>query len=316
MARPLVDWNSVETSDYVNIGTHRLHLTAFGPSRKPGDAAVLLIPGVTSSITGWAAVQRQLAQFIRVYSYDRTGYGESDTDTQEPTATIIAHELDLLLRNAQVAPPFIIVGHSWGGIISREFLALRPDSIAGMVFVDANQEHTLEVLDWRVLANSPVLSGVDHAKVIDLESSHKLTNQEWEILKEAEATEKHQKQAALEFAQYAPSFPVMASKGQLEQEFPILGSRPVCVIKGDNWEDWRKLFRAGVEMGNGNKSERAAFENVLQNIDEKDRDLQRGILKLSSRQKYFEVPLSGHNVHLTAPEAIVSGIKWVVDSIE
>ena len=316
MTEPSIDWNTGERSEFVDIGTHRLRLTALGCSRNPCDPAVLIIPGLGSSITSWAAVRRQLAQFIRVYSYDRSGYGESDLSTETPTSTTIAYELDLLLRKARVAPPFIVVAHSWGGILSREFLAVRPDYVTGMVFVEANQEQTLARLDWRLLANSPILTGVDRAKVLKTDSSHKLTVEEWEVYQAAEATEKHQKQAALEYEQYPHSFPVLAAKSQLKRDPPILGSRPVCVIKGDNGRDFQELFRAGIEIGNGNESERAAFKDILSTWDENDQALQMGNLKLSSRQNYFQVPLSGHHLQLTAPDGIVRGVKWVVENIK
>lgn len=316
MIEPLTDWNNGERSELVDIiGTHKLHITAFGSPRKPGDPAVLIIPGLGSSITSWAAVRRQVAQFIRVYCYDRSGFGESDPSSEAPTSTTIAYELDLLLRKADIAPPFILVAHSWGGVLSRELLDLRPDDIAGMVFVEANQEHTLTVLDWRSLANSPVLTGIDSVKVLNIENLHQLTKEEWEIYQASEATAKHQKQAALEYEQYPKSFPVLGAKSQLERNPPILGSNPICAIKGDNGRDFLKLFHAGIETGNGNENERAAFEDVLSTWDEKDKALQMGNLKLSSRQHYFEVPLSGHHLQLTAPDKIVTGVKWVVENM-
>jgi len=316
MVQRWIDWNTDTGSELVDIGTHKLHIACLGPPRKLGDPAVLIVPGLGSSITGWAAVRRQLAQVIRVYSYDRTGYGESDTGIEAPSSIMIAHELDLLLRKAQISPPLIVVAHSWGGILSREFLALRSGDVAGMVFVEANQEHTLDILDWRLLANSPVLTGVDRDKVHNIENLHKLNKEEWEIYQTTEASDKHQKQAALEYEQYPKSFPVLEAKSQLEQQPPILRSRPVCVIKGDNGRDFQKLFQAGIEKGNGSESERVAFEDVLTTWDVKDQALQRGNLKLSSRQKYFEVPFSGHNLQLTAPDAVVSGVKWVIENIE
>lgn len=309
-------WDVVNKSGLVNIGTHSLWLNARGPSRAAGDPAVIIIQGLGISVTGWVVVERLLTPFIRVFSYDRTGYGSSDSSSELPTAAIIVQELDQLLTSAVIPPPYIVVAHSWGGVLSREFLELRSKDVAGMVFVEANQEHTLEVLDWRILSNSPVLDGVDRNNVTGISQSHALTEEEWKIYQATEASEKHQKQLALEYEQYPKSFPVLATKHQLQRHPPVLGARPVCVIKGDNGKDFEKLYAAGVVLGNGNATERAAYLDMLRTWNTKDRELQSGNFGLSSAHHYFEVPDSGHNVQLKYPERIVDGVKWVVDRLQ
>lgn len=312
------DWNIGQKAAAVNIGSHNLFLYARGTDRKPGDPAVIIMQGLGSSITGWEAVQQHLSLFIRVFSYDRTGYGQSDISTETPSSTQIAHELDLLLQHAHIPPPFILVAHSWAGILSRELLALRAADVAGIVFVEANQEHTLEILDWRILSNSPVLQNVDRLTATVLLQSQKLTAAEWKIYQDTEATEKHQKQAALEFEQYQASFPVLAAKAQLQQVPLLLADRPVCAIRGDNGKDFQKLYEAGVALGNGNETERAAFRKMVEGWNTRDRELQKGNLGLTDirLRHYFEVPNSGHNVQLTSPDSIVAGVNWVLETLE
>jgi pimeloyl-ACP methyl ester carboxylesterase len=90
---------------------------------------VVIIPGLASSTTGWATVRRGLTSFVRVLQYQRSGYGESDPSPKVPTAVNIAQDLDSVLTKADLHPPFLLVVHSWGGIISREFFALRPEEV-------------------------------------------------------------------------------------------------------------------------------------------------------------------------------------------
>jgi len=309
-----IDWNSGDKSGLVYIGTHSLWLHANGPSRKENEPAVIIVQGLGASIMGWVAVRRNLAPFVRVYAYDRAGFGDSDVSPNPPKSTTIAQELHTLLRHANIPPPYILVAHSWGGILSREFLALCQRDVIGMVFIEANQEHTLEVLDWREVAFSPVLAGVDRAETTGILHSHKLTQEEWELYEQAGKSEKHQKQATLEFELYEESFSTLGEKRQLSMVPPLLRDRPVYVIRGDNGGDFQKLYDAGVKMGNGNSGEREQFQAILQTWDEKDRALQKGHLALSNTNHYTEVSDAGHDLQLTAPRAIADGVKWVINN--
>jgi pimeloyl-ACP methyl ester carboxylesterase len=188
MVPPLaIDWSKGRRSGLVSIGrastslkdpspmneelpmTH-LCLYSRGPDRKKEEPVVIIITGLASSSKGWTVVQDHLRYWdIRSYSYDRAGYGGSTTSQDRPTATTIAAELDALLRNAKIDPPYILVAHSWGGIIAREFLCLRLADVAGIVFVDANTENTLKKLDWRDPNLWAVAEGLDYFKVTGLE---------------------------------------------------------------------------------------------------------------------------------------------------
>lgn len=307
-----LDWNIGENSGLVSIGTHNLWLSVCGPDRKDSEPLVIIIPGLANNTTSWAAVRRGLVTSTRVLQYDRSGYGKSEISPAKPTATTIATELSLLLKVANLQPPYVVVAHSWGGILSREFLALRPEDVVGMVFIEANQERTLEVLDWRLLAQSSLLAGINYLDATGISETHKLTNEEWHVYQETQSTESHQRQAALEIAEYASSFPTLKAKSQLHRKPSFLGDRPVCVIRGNNKADFEKLLKAGLACGNGNDAEQATFEGMLSTWDEKDESLQSEILSLSSCTRYIETKNSGHNVQLTEPDIIVEGVNWVL----
>lgn len=307
-----VDWDTGEKSGRASIGSYKLWLSVHGPDRKAGEPLVIIIPGLANSTTSWAAVRRGIATSARVLQYERSGYGKSDVSTAKPTATTIAQELSLLLGSANLHPPYVVVAHSWGGILSREFLALHPEDVIGMVFVEANQERTLEVLDWRQLAQSSLLAGVNGLDATGLSRNHKLTDEEWRIYQDTQSTESHQRQAALEIAEYADSFPVLKAKSQLQRQPPFLGDHPVCVIKGNNKADFEKLLKAGLTQGNGDSAKQAAFEEILSTWDEKDESLQSEILSLSSYTRYTETKNSGHNVQLSEPDLIVESVCWVL----
>jgi Alpha/beta hydrolase family len=96
----------------VDIGGYRLHLYYTGE----GSPAVILEAGGGNPWLSWYKVQPQAAQFTQVCSYDRAGLGWSDPSPKPRTTKVTAEELHTLLHNAGIAGPFVLVGHSLGGI--------------------------------------------------------------------------------------------------------------------------------------------------------------------------------------------------------
>ena len=101
-----------------------------------GSPTVLLESGFGAAASAWSLVQPQLARSTRVCSYDRAGYGFSEPGPMPRDGAAIARDLDQALRAAGVRGPFIVVGHSAGGLYGRLFAARRPRDIVGLVLVD------------------------------------------------------------------------------------------------------------------------------------------------------------------------------------
>jgi pimeloyl-ACP methyl ester carboxylesterase len=119
---------------------------AAGPPRKPTDPAVIIITGLGQHSRYWAGVLREISSFARVYSYDRSGYGKSKASPNPGrVASVLGLEAQQLLQAANVKGPYIVIAHSYGGIISREFLTLEKENIVGMVFIDAVSEFSCKV---------------------------------------------------------------------------------------------------------------------------------------------------------------------------
>jgi pimeloyl-ACP methyl ester carboxylesterase len=116
----------------VDVGTHRLHLLEEGR----GSPTIVLEAGLMSTVLGWSETQSALAQSFRVVSYDRAGLGWSDAGPMPRTAERIVDELHSLLERAAIPPPYVLVGHSFGGLTMPLFAARFPEETAGMVLVD------------------------------------------------------------------------------------------------------------------------------------------------------------------------------------
>jgi len=117
----------------VDLGTHRLHLYETGS----GTPTVLLEAGLMSTVLSWMELQQELAKSLRVVSYDRAGLGWSELGPMPRTADRIVDDLHLALDKAGIAPPYVLVGHSFGGLTMPLFAARYPDEVAGMVLIDA-----------------------------------------------------------------------------------------------------------------------------------------------------------------------------------
>lgn len=118
----------------VEVGGGKMHIDCIGE----GSPTVILESGLGNSYVSWRKVQPQIAKITRVCSYDRQGLGFSDPSPRPRTSTVIAEELHQLLRAADVAPPYVLVGHSMGGYDVRLYASLYRSDVVGMVLVDAS----------------------------------------------------------------------------------------------------------------------------------------------------------------------------------
>jgi pimeloyl-ACP methyl ester carboxylesterase len=116
----------------VDIGGRWLHMNVLGQ----GSPVVILEAGIAASSLSWALVAKQVAEFTTVVTYDRAGFGWSAPAPHLCTALDSARDLALLLDKAEIRGPFVLVGHSFGGLIVRVFEQEYPGRVAGLVLVD------------------------------------------------------------------------------------------------------------------------------------------------------------------------------------
>lgn len=97
---------------------------------------VLFESGIGATNLNWRHVQQRVSHFARTASYDRSGLGFSSPSRTPRTPKNIATELHELLQRAKIKPPYILVGHSFGGLVMRRFALLYPEEVSGIVLVD------------------------------------------------------------------------------------------------------------------------------------------------------------------------------------
>jgi pimeloyl-ACP methyl ester carboxylesterase len=125
----------------VDVGGRKLSFSCRGTDAP----TVVLETGLGAESDEWAAVEQGVAPCARVFRYDRGGRGRSDRAPLPRTAHDMVHDLHVLLRRAAVPGPYLLVGHSFGGLLARLFTHMHRSEVAGLVLVDSLHEDQFEI---------------------------------------------------------------------------------------------------------------------------------------------------------------------------
>jgi hypothetical protein len=132
--------------------------------------------------------------------------------------------------------------------------------------------------------------GVDPYSAWGIEAEHKLTKEESDAFRAAEATEKYNLIAHKEdFENYIPSFKTLRKK-ELSKKQPLVGDKPVYVIVGTRSRDWSGLYKAGVAKGNGTEEQRSYVRELIKTVDAKNEGLTREFLNCLQRATLSSPP--------------------------
>jgi len=117
---------------YVNIDRQKFRIKEYGK----GDITVIFESGMSDSIEAWQSIPDSVAMFANVFLYDRAGIGKSGISGQERTIPNMVYELHAILEHDSVNPPYVLVGHSLGGFITRYFINQYPGEVKGLLLLD------------------------------------------------------------------------------------------------------------------------------------------------------------------------------------
>ncbi|KAM0473133.1 hypothetical protein ACHAP7_008360 [Fusarium lateritium] len=302
----------------VDLGSYKLEMTIHGPPRRAHNPMVVIIPDIGSSIKEWTAVTRALADSTSVLNYERAGYGQSEPAPESDSRSTeeIAMELHTLLKIAKVAPPYIMICHSYGSVILQEFMKLRNlAQFKGFVFVNA------------ITGGVPLTFLSPHVQALEREvdtlelcygKCHRLSESEWNMVSKEEARPEHQAAAAREIAGYPThdddhSIKKLSSIEKLSRfEKHELGRVPLVVLHANSAVDLAKIHNEGSRFGKGTNADLGAIHLLLDRLYAHEGRMQRMLLDLSERSKFQHIKGSGPKIQLTAPESVADAVVWIL----
>lgn len=315
-------WEHAERhEELVPVGSHALYASASGCLRGRGAPVAIFITGAGAPIATYVKLQDRLGKVCRVFFYDRAGYDQSTLPNSDPILVDdTARDLDLLLRHINLPPPWILVAHSFGGIIARQFLDLqdklstdsdKSPAVVGMLLLDCATELTLQHFP-RIPSRDleAVGKNVDFAALTDLQREAGFTDAEWQ--RAMCAIDRTTRGGARQEDTHS-SGRTLAEMRQLERQ--TLGDRPLSVIRLNMAWDYKIIYNAGVENGDGTPEERARAKEFIKQIDLYAHQLSRAQLDLSGVWEYVYYEQYGHDGPLRRPEFVERHLRWILDAV-
>jgi pimeloyl-ACP methyl ester carboxylesterase len=125
------------TLELIEVNGYQLEIITYGfENRQQGKPVIVFENGRGTDFEYWLLIMQEVSKENVTFAYNRPRIGGSEDDQQLPTIDHITEVLRQALRAKGLNPPYILVGHSWGGACIRCFASLYPDEMAGLIFVD------------------------------------------------------------------------------------------------------------------------------------------------------------------------------------
>lgn len=324
----------IELPPDTNEHRNKIHIRSAGQRSTPQQPTIVIICGLGSSCLSFTLVQHELAAAgVPSFTYDRLGIGRSSpllpaegvdaAGTKTPRsrhAEELAMELDEVLRIAGVSPPYILVPHSYGGVIGWEYIASRAAHVVGLMALDANSarscERPLNDHDLEILTKGLPDGAFVYADIVGLSAANRLPPALWEEWTEKRAPPKPWLHGAggelAEMQGYSDSCTALHRHNLLQKQ--PLAKWPVTVLKGDTEGDIRRMIEASEALGGGTRAAHEDLRKRLEGCSRLEEEQQRDHLLLTDvgTKRFVEARRSGHWIHITEPELVVGEILRMI----
>jgi pimeloyl-ACP methyl ester carboxylesterase len=305
----------------VNLGGYRLHLYCTGPTSN--HLTVILSAGSGDFSVDWALVQPRVSQFARVCSYDRSGAAWSDAGPVPSTLRQEASDLHGALAKEGEQGPYILAGHSLGGIVMRVFAENFPQDTAGLVLVDATSEDTTVFLNDKLVQLRMLAKDRPIPEIQTMHSGPPIPLAEKDI-EDFETSRKESGAPKIE-----PPYNQLPAEAQ---ELDLWARSQMPKSKGpDNYlaEELQQLYVRGyqppplgakplvtiIALRYGSAPRNTSADEWQHLIKEKV-DQKRAFALLSTNSKVIGDEKAGHAVHLDDPDTVVNAIRAVRDAAQ
>ncbi|MCI0579785.1 MAG: alpha/beta hydrolase [Chloroflexi bacterium] len=292
----------------VNMDGYHLHLYCTGQAQA-GRPVVILEAGALGSSLDWSLVQPEVAQFARVCAYDRAGLGWSEPGPEPRDAQQLVEELHTLLANSGEQGPYVLVGASFGGLISQTYASRYPDEVAGLVLVDSLYGDLLVRLpaevqvrqqsDGQLLGVVRLLAQMGGVRLADRVGLDGLPESVTQFPAEVQPVVLAVGHRGQSFdAAYREVIASAQSLAQARQAAGAIPPVPLIVLSHGVPYDW---LPAGVSL--------AAREDAEQIWQARQAEMARSV----PEARLVVVEGSGHAIALERPEAVVEAVREVVE---
>jgi pimeloyl-ACP methyl ester carboxylesterase len=291
----------------VDVGGYKMHINCTGQ----GSPTVILEAGSMEFSVNWAKVQPEVARFTRVCSYDRAGFGWSESSPQPRTANAMVKELHTLLVNANIQGPYVLVGHSIGGLLIRVYAHNYPDEVTGLVLVDSTHDEQ----DIRRSAALPQVAELQKRSFEQMAGQFRL----YAFLSST---------GLLAFAQQNIPDPGLPDGALAQYRATMVTNRffETGIVEGNAQEEMLSEVRALHITSFGNmplivlsagrrELDPALSDAVNQQSIEIFKAMQSELAALSSVGKQIVAEQSGHNIQLDQPDLVIDAIREMMDAI-
>lgn len=288
------------TGNLIEVGNINLHINSSGEKNDILPTVVFEAGGGMCS-PDWQLVQNEASGFIRTCSWDRPGYGWSDITNYSRTSMESAKELhELLLKNGE-KPPFLLVGHSYGGHTIRIFANLFPDEVCGLILLDSRPDNMLEL---------PVLKEIGSAQTQQLKL--------FLFLSKIGITRLiGQNMIPISFQEKMPDYPTqicfrpkyfkaniseaenISLSDEQTKQHEFSNTIPLIVVR----HGIPDIF-SGILTQDSIRAEQEWIKS------------QEEISTLSSNSQIWVAEKSGHNIHIEQPKIVIKAIKDMLNTIK
>lgn len=295
----------------VTVNGVSLHLWCMGS----GSPTLVLEAGLGESALSWHPVHSRLAQNRRVCAYDRPGLGWSEPIDTPAQPDDVARNLHSLLRNAGVAGPYVLAGHSRGGIYVRAFHRLFPGETLGIVLVDSTHEqgplHQYPHAKWDYrkqaiqIAMAEPLSRVGLVRLLGIaDAGRRPSPLPPDVLAAKTAVQNRSDTARA----VVNEITVMRQGLNAGTPPPTpLGKLPLLVLTAGNLIDEGLIEREAQKSGRN-----IDVEKALARIRRAEQD---DLARLSSQSRHLIVRNSGHLIMQDQPDELVRAVNGFLESL-
>jgi len=291
----------------IDLGGYKMHLFCTGK----GSPTVILSPGSGDFSFDWTLVQPKVAKLTRVCSYDRGGEAWSDLGPMPRTVAQEVFDLHRALAKAGVSAPYILVGHSSGGMVARLFAETYPKEVVGMMLVDGSHEEDTGNINGKMMTAVALSKGrpipavrtnVTSADALDADAVRKIQ----EMVRKYDFMQPH----------IEPPYDKLPADVQQLQLWAVGQPKHWAATSNDyGGEEAERMYKTDQAAHPlGNIPLIVLSQDMSKRTDEHAKvhiRTQEAMSHYSTQGRQIVVPGAGHHIQLEQPNVVVDAIKEV-----